>query len=238
MIAERDPANIVGEKLFGKPLADRLVRALWGGGIENCKRRFYPSTLLRSEFNIGNMIRSFLDAIRIESATAPFDTIQCRVFYPARFGDTESERVTGVIPADADAPMPVVVCMQDVNISAFTVHWPMTELASHGFVVVLPEWMAQNLPGRTSFSPGIDFSVLKSETLGTRPSSLLLPSVVCQLKKWNEHGMLKNIIDTSRVIFGGHSAGGSMALLNVKRDEPFCKRAAKSQSRSHIGQDV
>jgi hypothetical protein len=31
VIAERDPANIVGEKLFGKPLADRLVRALWGG---------------------------------------------------------------------------------------------------------------------------------------------------------------------------------------------------------------
>jgi hypothetical protein len=30
-IAERDPANVVGEKLFGKPLADRLVRALWGG---------------------------------------------------------------------------------------------------------------------------------------------------------------------------------------------------------------
>lgn len=30
-IAERDPANSVGEKLFGKSLTDRLVRALWGG---------------------------------------------------------------------------------------------------------------------------------------------------------------------------------------------------------------
>jgi dienelactone hydrolase len=164
------------------------------------------------------MIRSFLDAIRIESAAAPFDTIQCRVFYPAQFGDTEGERATGVIPADADAPMPVVIFMQGVNIPAFTVHWLMTELASHGFVVVLPEWMAQNLPGRTSFSPGIDLSALKSESLGTRPSSLLLPSVVCQLQKWNEHGVLKNKIDASRMIFGGHSAGGSMALLNAKRD--------------------
>lgn len=30
-IAERDPANILGERMFGKPLTDRLVRALWGG---------------------------------------------------------------------------------------------------------------------------------------------------------------------------------------------------------------
>lgn len=29
-IAERDPANVLGEKMFGKDLTDRLVRALWG----------------------------------------------------------------------------------------------------------------------------------------------------------------------------------------------------------------
>ncbi|NWG33445.1 MAG: red chlorophyll catabolite reductase [Chloroflexi bacterium] len=30
-IAERDPANLVGEQLFGKEMADKLVRGLWGG---------------------------------------------------------------------------------------------------------------------------------------------------------------------------------------------------------------
>lgn len=30
-IADRDPANIVGEQLFGKETADALVRGLWGG---------------------------------------------------------------------------------------------------------------------------------------------------------------------------------------------------------------
>lgn len=30
-IAERDPANVVGEQLFGKEMADALVRGLWGG---------------------------------------------------------------------------------------------------------------------------------------------------------------------------------------------------------------
>jgi Red chlorophyll catabolite reductase (RCC reductase) len=30
-IAERDPANVVGDRLFGKPLTEQLVRALWGG---------------------------------------------------------------------------------------------------------------------------------------------------------------------------------------------------------------
>ncbi len=30
-IAERDPANVIGVRLFGEELADRLVRGLWGG---------------------------------------------------------------------------------------------------------------------------------------------------------------------------------------------------------------
>lgn len=30
-IAERDPANVMGERLFGAELTNRLVRALWGG---------------------------------------------------------------------------------------------------------------------------------------------------------------------------------------------------------------
>lgn len=30
-IVERDPANPIGEKLFGKEMSDRLVRGLWGG---------------------------------------------------------------------------------------------------------------------------------------------------------------------------------------------------------------
>lgn len=34
-ISERDPANPIGEVLFGKPLATRLVRALWGGDRES-----------------------------------------------------------------------------------------------------------------------------------------------------------------------------------------------------------
>lgn len=34
-IAERDPANPMGERLFGKELSDRLVRGLWGGDRVN-----------------------------------------------------------------------------------------------------------------------------------------------------------------------------------------------------------
>ncbi|GAA5071083.1 oxidoreductase [Nocardia iowensis] len=30
-IAERDPANVMGERMFGAQLTERLVRALWGG---------------------------------------------------------------------------------------------------------------------------------------------------------------------------------------------------------------
>jgi hypothetical protein len=31
-ISERDPANVMGEKIFGKQLTDRLVGILWGNG--------------------------------------------------------------------------------------------------------------------------------------------------------------------------------------------------------------
>ncbi len=34
-IADRDPANVVGEQLFGKDMADKLVRGLWGGDRVN-----------------------------------------------------------------------------------------------------------------------------------------------------------------------------------------------------------
>jgi hypothetical protein len=34
-IAERDPANVVGDRLFGKEMTDRLVRNLWGGDRVN-----------------------------------------------------------------------------------------------------------------------------------------------------------------------------------------------------------
>lgn len=34
-ITERDPANVMGEKIFGKPLTDRLVGALWGQGRQS-----------------------------------------------------------------------------------------------------------------------------------------------------------------------------------------------------------
>lgn len=34
-IAERDPANVVGDRLFGKEMTDRLVRNLWGGDRAN-----------------------------------------------------------------------------------------------------------------------------------------------------------------------------------------------------------
>jgi hypothetical protein len=30
-VADRDPANVIGERFFGKETTDALVRALWGG---------------------------------------------------------------------------------------------------------------------------------------------------------------------------------------------------------------
>ena len=33
-VAERDPANVLGEEFYGKDLTEKLVRMLWGGDRE------------------------------------------------------------------------------------------------------------------------------------------------------------------------------------------------------------
>jgi hypothetical protein len=166
------------------------------------------------------VIRSFLDAIRIEQAAAPFDTVQLRVFYPAVFDpQNPAHLATGVLPADpSHSPMPVLVFLQGVNIPAFCYHGLACALAEHGIAVVLAEWMAQNLKGRTSFSPGLDLRALTPETLGSRPSASALAPILNRAKGYASEGVLAGMIDPARTILGGHSAGGAMALLNARRD--------------------
>lgn len=165
------------------------------------------------------VVRSFLDALRIDGAAAPFDTVQLRVFYPATYSGSAGEMQTGILPADtALAPFPVIVFLQGVNIPAFTYFWLARVLAESGRVVVVPEWPAQNLKGRTSFTPGIDLSALPPAVLGSRPSSSVLPALVKHMQTWQAEGVLAGHIDLHRIIIGGHSAGGSMALLNARKD--------------------
>lgn len=162
------------------------------------------------------MIRALYRSARVPGAPAPYDTLTLKVFYPAAFGDTPQERNTGVIPPDASgAPYPVVIFFPGVNVSMESYAWLAVELARRGLVTVLFMWIAEDFPGSVSLTPGMDLDFLKPDTYGAGPSASALPVILEELARLNAAGVLAGMLDVNRIILGGHSAGGTMALMNA-----------------------
>lgn len=160
-------------------------------------------------------VRAFFDAIKIDTAAAPYDTMALKMFYPAKLGDTAEERNTGVIPADTElAPFPVVVFMPGINCGTEAYQWLAVEIARRGFVVVLFTWIAEELPGYISLTPGVDLQAIKAGHYGSKPTSPAVPAILAALEKFQHSGRLAGLLDLNRIILGGHSAGGTMALQN------------------------
>lgn len=165
------------------------------------------------------MIRAFYRSARVTGAPVPYDTLTLKVFYPAVFGDTPHERNTGVIPADVTgAPYPVVIFFPGVNVGMDSYAWLATELARRGSVVTLFAWIAEDFPGSVSLTPGIDLNFIKPDTYGAGPSALALPAILEELARVNESTVLAGLLDLQKIVLGGHSAGGTMALLNANPD--------------------
>lgn len=160
--------------------------------------------------------RSLVNAARVAGATPPYDTLSLRLFYPAQADMGERERETGLLPADkTDAPFPVVLFFSGVNCPAHSYHWLAADLVAHGLAVLVFDWVAENLPGRISLTPGIRREVLAPERYGTEPSSAALPAILDTLERMNAHGVLAGALDLNRLVLGGHSAGGMVALMNA-----------------------
>ena len=94
--------------------------------------------------------------------------------------------------------------------------WLACELASNGLVVVLFNWLAENIPGNVALTPGVDLATFSPEVYGTIPSASALPSLLAELEQLNTHGILAGLLDLQKIILGGHSAGGRVALENAK----------------------
>jgi dienelactone hydrolase len=162
------------------------------------------------------MIRSIYRSLAVPNAPAPFDRIYLKVFYPAKYGDTPAERDSGVIPVDAEVgPLPVVVFFSGVNCPMEGYRWLAMELAQAGFVVATFDWIAQDLPGRISLTPGVNIAQLRPDTYGKAPTGTAIASLSLALQELNQEGILAGALDLSRIALGGHSAGGSIALQNA-----------------------
>ncbi|MCP4139119.1 MAG: dienelactone hydrolase [Chloroflexi bacterium] len=165
------------------------------------------------------MIRAFYRSAKVEGASAPYDTITLKVYYPAIFGDTAEERNTGVIPADASkAPYPVVIFMPGVNVGMESYAWIGMELAKRGIITVLYTWIAEDFPGSITITPGMDLNFLKPDTYDESHSANALPTILSELARINESSVLADLLDLNKIYLGGHSAGGTMALLNANSD--------------------
>ena len=67
-------------------------------------------------------------------------------------------------------------------------------------------------------TPGLDVSALAPETYGERPSATALHALLDDVQAQNTSGHLAGVLDTDRILLGGHSAGGSVALMNARPD--------------------
>jgi dienelactone hydrolase len=160
-------------------------------------------------------VRALFEAARVESAEPPYDTIHLKVFYPAKMSGSAFEQDMGVVPADPDqAPFPVVIFFSGFNCEAHRYQWLAVRLAERGLAVVLFNWVAA-FPGLTGLTPGIDMEALKPGAYGKAPAASALPALLAKLYDLQEKGVLAGLLDLKRIILGGHSAGGKVAIENA-----------------------
>ena len=164
-------------------------------------------------------VRAFYRCAKAPGHDAPYDAINIKVYYPAAYGGGFAERDTGFIPADAArGPFPVVLILPGINLSHEGYGWLAQRLAAAGFVALTYSWTAREFKGLISLSPGLQTQWLTPEGYGAQASCPALPPLFAELEALQQEGLLAGLLDLENVVLGGHSAGGSMALLNANQD--------------------
>lgn len=163
-------------------------------------------------------VRALLRVAVVENATPPTNHINMKVFYPALPATEPVHIQTAILPFDPQwSGAPIVIFLPGVNCSAYTYEWLAKALAEQGVVTVLTEWLAENIPGRLSISPGIDLEAVKVENYGQQPTSSSLTTLYDAVLALRDNSTIGEHVNFENIIFGGHSAGGTMALQNANR---------------------
>lgn len=161
------------------------------------------------------MIRALFRSVPMPGQPA----LSCKVYYPALYGATPFENNSGSIPAArSEKPYPLAILMPGINVSPEAYGWLATALVEAGFVALIYGWIVEEMPGMVSLSPGLDINALTPAEYGTRPSATALAAVLADLAAQNAASPLAGLLDLDRILLGGHSAGGSVALMNARPD--------------------
>ena len=164
------------------------------------------------------LVRSTWHAAMVPGHASPYDVAHLKVYYPATADATDDARQHGEMAADLSrGPLPVVLFASGVNVSQDAYRWLAIELVQAGFAVVTYDYVGELAPGYVGISPGLDFSALTPETYGTRPTCDVLQPVLDTVARLNTQAAFAGLFDLTRVAFGGHSAGGTVALQSARR---------------------
>jgi predicted dienelactone hydrolase len=161
--------------------------------------------------------RAIFRAVKVENAESPFDVIQLKIFYPSLEPQDDTQRNSGILPPDkSNSPFPVVIMLNGVNCPPESYQWLALELCQRGCIFVSFQWITNDLPGgMQGLTPGIDVKFMNYENYGKGATGSAIQPILDDLKKVNTEGILANCLDLENVILGGHSAGGSIALMNA-----------------------
>ena len=152
-------------------------------------------------------VRAVYDAVAVPGADRPYDVAHLVVHYPAVAAD--GDPALGIV-APASGSLPVVLLAGNFNCPPELYAWLAKRLAARGCAVVTWQHVTALFGGRAGLSTGVDLSAVTPEAFGSRTPSRLLPALLEQLPKTADVGPA---IDLDRVVLGGHSAGGTLALL-------------------------
>ncbi len=164
-----------------------------------------------------SLIRCVHGATTVPGNAAPHDTLHYRVFYPAQYTGSDSERLSGALPPDRSAaPWPVVIILPGINVGSEGYRWIAEQLALAGIAAVTYSFVTEIMAGMVGLSPGLDMSAVGPQTYGTRPSATAIGPLLSALATMV--GPVGSQLDLTRILMFGHSAGGTVALENARPD--------------------
>ena len=151
------------------------------------------------------------------SFEAQGDAAFATLYYPGDDERLEEARLTGQVPAlGTDAPWPVVVLMGGINVAPDGYRWLAGRLAANGLCAATYAAIGSLGPAGRGITPGLDLAALAPGVIGTRPSATALGPLLAKVADLSEDAdtPVAGLVDLSRVVVGGHSAGGTVALHN------------------------
>jgi hypothetical protein len=161
-------------------------------------------------------VRAIFRAVAIESFTPPNNTVHLKIHYPAQLPGTPDERNSGMVAAISDTPpFPVVILLPGINVGPEGLSWLAHDLTSKGMIVVSYCLVGEEFAGLVSATPGLDIAALGPALYGQKASAIALGPILDELAACHKKGLLAGRFDLTQVILGGHSAGGTAALVNA-----------------------